>query len=105
MRGHATLYTTDVEVAFLLLSQHLQSHGKLTKVDYFVSGAADKMDPSTKHKGDVPSGALQFFWGNIFDLGGFGHVEVYKENMTFTFSDSRGNELYQHVMFPRHRKT
>ena len=84
--------------------QHLQSRKQQSKVDYFVSGAADKMDPSMEHKGAVPSGALKFFAGKTIPLGGFGHVEVYKENMTFTFSDSYGKALYQHVMFPRYVK-
>ena len=93
-----SLYSNINFVSF----QHLQSSENGSKVDYFISGAADSIDPLMKHKGDVPSGDLKFFWGKIISLGGFGHVEVYKENMTFTFSDSFGKTLYQHAMFPRH---
>ncbi|KAI0217709.1 Tartrate-resistant acid phosphatase type 5 [Lamellibrachia satsuma] len=82
--------------------QHLQSHQQQSTVDYFVSGAAAKVQPIMTHKGDVPIGSLKFFAGKEIPLGGFGHVEMSKENMTFTFSDSHGKTLYQHVMFPRH---
>ncbi|KAK2183736.1 hypothetical protein NP493_297g00029 [Ridgeia piscesae] len=84
--------------------QHLQSSEKASVVDYFVSGAADTIDPFLKHKADVPKGALKYFWGKVISLGGFGRVEVYKENMTFTFMDSFGKTLYQHAMLPRHRR-
>jgi len=89
---------------YFLSFQHLQSSEKASVVDYFVSGAADTIDPFLKHKADVPKGALKYFWGKVISLGGFGRVEVYKENMTFTFMDSFGKTLYQHAMLPRHRR-
>lgn len=70
-------------------------------VDYFVSGAANFIDPSESHRKSVPSGSLKFHWADILGLGGFGFVSATPTNMTFSFIEANGKLLHSHTMFPR----
>lgn len=81
--------------------QHLQYTKHNHTVDYFVSGAANFMDASTEHKGDIPPGSFRFHWADMFSLGGLAHVHVTDSIMTWTFVESNGKTLYRHKMLPR----
>lgn len=72
-----------------------------TTVDYYVSGAADFIDPSEAHRKNVPQGSLKFHWANFFSLGAFGYVEADSHVMNFTFVEANGKQLYQNHMRPR----
>lgn len=82
--------------------QHLQYTDQNTTVDYFISGAANFIDPSEAHKEAVPPGSSRFHWANILALGGFGYVKATPSEMTFTFVEANGAELYTTTMHPRH---
>ncbi|RUS81865.1 hypothetical protein EGW08_010388 [Elysia chlorotica] len=82
--------------------QHLMVHtNQGQRIDYFVSGMANFVNPSTKHKGDVPDGSLQFHNANYFTKGGFLYAEATPQNMTFTFIAASGQVLYTTVLEPR----
>lgn len=68
---------------------------------YFVSGAANFIDPSKSHWDDVPEDSLHFHWANVLSLGGFGHVAVSDAKMTFIFTEANGKSLYSTDMLPR----
>ncbi len=70
-------------------------------VEYFVSGAANFVDPSEAHRKDVPADSFRYHWANIFSLGGLAYVEAGVKNMTWTFIESNGKHLYQKSMLPR----
>jgi tartrate-resistant acid phosphatase type 5 len=73
-------------------------------VSYVLTGAANFADTATDHIKDVPSGSLKFHWGGIgaWNLdGGFNLVKATRHEMTVTFIESSGKELYQHVIKPR----
>ncbi|XP_070563367.1 tartrate-resistant acid phosphatase type 5-like [Ptychodera flava] len=80
--------------------QHLKENN--SSVNYFVIGAGDVVDPSTKHKDDVPPGSLKYHWANILGLGGFGYVEATPQNMTLTLYQAiNGKDIYKTVLKPR----
>ncbi|KAJ8305456.1 hypothetical protein KUTeg_016001 [Tegillarca granosa] len=83
-------------------NQHLEITRPGLKVNFFVIGAANFADTSNKHKDDVPTGSSKFFWANEKDAGGFAKVELTSTNMTLTFVEGVGKELYQQVLYPRH---
>ena len=70
-------------------------------VDYYLSGAANFIDPSEKHRNNVPKGSLKFHWANFLSLGAFGYVEADHQVMNFTFIEANGKLLYQNYMHPR----
>ena len=70
-------------------------------MDYFVSGAANFIDPSMAHENAVPESSLKFHWANVLALGSFSFVQVNANNMTYTFYEANGDELYQHTLLPR----
>ena len=72
------------------------------EVQYVVSGASNFIDVSTQHAGSIPAQSLKFHWADAGVLinGGFCLVKASKENMTITFVESNGKELYQTVIFP-----
>ena len=85
--------------------QHIQDTYLDATVDYIVSGASNFNDNSTEHIQDVPLNSLKFFWGlEEFELihGGLVVVSANVDNMTITYFETTGKELYQTVIFPRH---
>ena len=70
-------------------------------MNYFVSGAANFVDKSNEHAGDVPDGSSKFFWAKDADFGGFAYIEATASNMTFIFVDGREQPLYKYVLDPR----
>ena len=86
-------------IVFLL--QHLQTNKDDQKMEYFVIGAANFVDSSTKHKHAVPTGSSKFHWAEISKLGGFSYLEATPNNMTFIFIDGDKQPLYQYVLYPR----
>lgn len=84
--------------------QHLSDTYLGTTVDYIVSGASNFNDNSTEHEKDVPPESLKFFWGlEEFELihGGLVVVSATLENLTVTFFETNGKELYQTLIKPR----
>lgn len=81
--------------------QHLEYSMLNTTVDYYVIGAADVVDPSTKHINDVPTGSLKYHGADILTLGGFAFVQADLKSMNLTFVDAEGTLLYSHAMPPR----
>lgn len=84
--------------------QHLERKNRWSTVSYFVSGAANFIEVSMKHEGDIPRDVLKFHWAKKLALGGFGHVRVTDKVMTFGFYESIGKKLYEHTMLPRDLK-
>lgn len=76
--------------------QHLSVMAYNTTVDYFISGAADFIDPSKKHEADNPKGSSKFHWADIFTFGGLGCVELDETKLLFTFMEANGRPLYRH---------
>ena len=70
-------------------------------VDYFVSGAANFIDPSLAHASAVPDGSLKFHWANFLALGSFSFVRASADNMTYAFYEANGDLLYEHTLLPR----
>ena len=83
--------------------QHLTDTYLDQTVDYIVSGAANFVDNGTNHSSSVPPQSLKFFWGDghILVHGGFCLFRANAMNMTITFVESNGKELYQTVIYPR----
>ena len=82
--------------------QHIQDTYLDATVDYIVSGASNFNDNSTEHIQDVPLNSLKFFWGlEEFELihGGLVVVSANVDNMTITYFETTGKELYQTVIF------
>ena len=88
---------------FTFLLQHLSYTDDTyhRTVEYFVSGAANFIDPSVAHKNSVPAGSSKFHWANELAFGGFAFVDTTPNNMTYTFIEANGKKLYEKVMFPR----
>ena len=99
----STWFPANQYTVVFFLFQHLSytlpqySH----TVEYFVSGAADFINPSLAHRHKVPEGSLKYYWANILSLGGFSYVEADATNMNFTFIEANGRQLYSKQMFPR----
>ena len=70
-------------------------------MDYYLSGAANFIDPSEAHRENVPKDSSKFYWGNFLSLGAFGYVEADNKQMNFTFIEANGKLLYQNYMYPR----
>ena len=70
-------------------------------MNFFVIGAANFADTSNAHAKDVPKDSSKFFWAKESEDGGFASVELTSSNMTFTFVDGKGHQLYQQMLFPR----
>lgn len=66
-----------------------------------VSGAGNFIDPDRRHWKKVPKGAVKFFSGEPSTLGGFVHVEAFKDKMSVTFLEAKGTSLYHTVLRPR----
>lgn len=84
--------------------QHLTDTYLNVTVEHILSGASNINDNSTVNQDKVPEGSLKFFWGKPeIELlhGGFAYVQASIENMTVTFVESSGKELYQKIIYPR----
>ncbi|BFZ16746.1 hypothetical protein BsWGS_19785 [Bradybaena similaris] len=80
--------------------QHLQVRSiSGDSINHFVSGMANFIDPSTKHEKSVPQGSSLFSYAS--SKGGFLYAETTVSNMTFTFINAEGVQLYSTVVFPR----
>jgi len=79
--------------------QHIKETN--SSVSYFVSGAVDIVDPSTKHVTSVPKNSLQFYWADILGLGGFATVEADPLSMTLRYHNALGRSLYKYEMKAR----
>ncbi|GIY97477.1 hypothetical protein CEXT_609051 [Caerostris extrusa] len=51
--------------------QHIQVEEGDHKMDYFVTGSANYIDPSQKNLNKIPPGSLLFHWGDPFSLEHF----------------------------------
>ncbi len=76
-----------------------------TTVEYILSGAANFNDNSTEHINDIPMDSLKFQWTSEHSLlfGGMALVQANEKNMTITYFESTGKELYQLYIFPRRK--
>ncbi|KAK3090280.1 hypothetical protein FSP39_010604 [Pinctada imbricata] len=81
--------------------QHLQVSRPGYKMNFFVIGSANFADTSNAHAKDVPQNSSKFFWAKESEHGGFATVEMTSSNMTFTFVDGQGHQLYQQILYPR----
>jgi len=81
--------------------QHFVDDMNGTRLNYFVVGAANFIDPSKAHAKDVPSDALKFYWAGSLVFGGFGLIEVNNTQMNFSFIDRSEKTLYQTILKPR----
>ncbi|CAL1531088.1 unnamed protein product [Lymnaea stagnalis] len=82
--------------------QHLRVKSKAgNTIDYLVSGMANFIDISTTHMNSVPAGSLFFHYSNLASKGGFLYAETTTSNMTLTFINASGEQLYSTVLFPR----
>ena len=72
-----------------------------TTVEYFVSGSANFIDPSMAHENSVPKDSLKFHWADTLAFGGFAYVDVTPDNMTYTFVEANGHQLYEKTVLPR----
>jgi len=81
--------------------QHLEYTSDNSTVEYFLSGAANFIDTSRKHKGDVPTNSSKFFWADDASFGGYGFVEITASKMMFSFNDASGKLLYSKTLPPR----
>lgn len=85
--------------------QHISDTYLDHDVEYIVSGAANFVSNSTVHADQIPKDSLRFHWPGeknmMFFDGGFTLVKATPQNMTVTFIQSNGVELYQNVIYPR----
>lgn len=83
--------------------QHLTNDYLNHTVNYVLSGASNFVDNSTAHIKDVPENSLKFHWADtsLIVNGGFVLTKVNKDNMTITYYQSNGKELYQTIVYPR----
>ncbi len=72
-----------------------------TRLNYFVVGAANFIDPTHPHAKDVPADSLKFFWAGSIVFGGYGLIEVNNAQMNFSFIDRSEKTLYQTTLRPR----
>ncbi|GFS18108.1 tartrate-resistant acid phosphatase type 5 [Elysia marginata] len=82
--------------------QHIRTRTKTGRsLDFFVSGMANTVDPFALHEKSVPPGSSLFHYGGLFSYGGFMYSEVTALNMTVTFVNGSGKQLYTTVVWPR----
>lgn len=84
--------------------KHIEDTYLNQTVEYFVSGSANLNDNSNAHAQAIPPNSLKYFHGlpeeNLIS-GGLTVVQANLNNMTITFFDTTGKELYQKVIYPR----
>jgi len=83
--------------------QHLQYTPPKTNktLDYYLSGMANFIDSSKAHALFVPKNSLKFHAADTSSKGGFLYAETTAKNMTLTFIDANGKNLYSNVVLPR----
>jgi len=83
--------------------QHLQYTSPKTKktFDYYLSGMANFIDPSKAHALVVPKDSLKFHAADTKSKGAFLYAETTAKNMTLTFIDANGKNLYTNHVLPR----
>lgn len=83
--------------------QHIQDTYLGHTVDYIVSGASNFIDDNTTHINSIPAGSLRFHWADKTKVvnGGFAVAHTSRKNMTLTFYETTGKELYQATILPR----
>jgi len=83
--------------------QHLQYTSPKTNktLDYYLSGMANFIDPSKAHANSVPKDSLKYHAADTATKGAFLYAETTAINMTLTFIDANGKNLYTNVVFPR----
>jgi tartrate-resistant acid phosphatase type 5 len=85
--------------------QHITDDYMNHTCSYIVSGASNFVSNSTVHIDNIPKDSLKFHWpvekNIMFFEGGFLTVRANPYNMTLTFMQSNGVELYQHIIYPR----
>ncbi|XP_002730556.1 tartrate-resistant acid phosphatase type 5-like [Saccoglossus kowalevskii] len=75
-----------------------------SSVEYFVIGAGDVVDPSTKHKDDVPPRSLRYHWADVLGLGAFAYVEATKDSLSVAYYEAlNGKNIYTRVLTSRHK--
>lgn len=86
--------------------QHLRDDYLNCTVDHIISGGANTIDDDTPHTGDVPPGSFKYYWGDKseFLTGGFVVAQATRQNITLTFLETNGKDLYQTVVYPRRLK-
>ena len=81
-------------------------------MDYIVSGAGSRGDPSDRHEGDLPEGSVLFRYPTIgvpydvfgwFNHGGFVNVNVNRDVARFTFYNEELEQKYETYLRPRQR--
>lgn len=90
-----------ISIITFMVFQHLRSQQDGQTLDYILSGCANFVDSSTKHKDKVPKGTSLFHWADITKLGGFVFAEASATNMTVTYMDAMGKILFQTALMPR----
>ena len=71
-------------------------------VEYFVIGSANIVDPSSKHKDNVPADSLRFHYSEFGSLGGFAYLTATESNMTLVFAQGfEGKDVYTYTIRPR----
>lgn len=83
--------------------QHLSDTYLDQTVEYMVIGASNFVQNSTAHAKDVPANSLKYYWGAGDGIinGGQALVRANPQNLTFTFVETNGKDLYQKVLYPR----
>lgn len=83
--------------------QHISDVFMGSRVEYILSGAANFIDNSTENINSVPQGSLKFHYGDSSSTlnGGLCLFKATENNLTATYIESNGLELYQTVLYPR----
>ena len=81
-------------------------------MDYIVSGAGSRGDPSNKHEDELPMGSLLFRYPTVgipydvfgwFNHGGFINVNVNRDVAHFSFYNEELEKEYEMNLRPRRR--
>ncbi|KAE9553348.1 hypothetical protein FO519_003411 [Halicephalobus sp. NKZ332] len=92
--------------------QHIEVNQGGSTMDYIVSGAGSRGDPSDKHEDEVPRGSVLFrypTWGVPFDVfgwfnhGGFINVNIDKNSAHFVFYNEELERKYETHLRPRQK--
>ena len=85
--------------------EHLSHEYLNSKVEFVVSGASNFADDSTPNMDSVPTDSLKFTWktGENQSLtckncsGAFAFVTTTKEKMSFTYLNTKGENIYSNL--------
>lgn len=83
--------------------QHISDTYLGSEVNFIISGAANFIEDNTDHMNSIPKDSLKYFYGDASKLtnGGFCLFKATPQNLTVTYVESSGLELYQTVLKPR----